>query len=171
MIHAANYYIMFTFAPSTLNEHTESCDPSSLARIICANNHVTCYMYHVTYVFLLNTVWQVGSETLSDDIIPKTEVSFNNSRSAAVQSGVLYVGGAPFANLSEVIALAEGKVEDPADNELYLEPGRLYYNSLEMCNFVHRCVVAETAPSIVIRKPSSNIILASFTGLPVQTKR
>ena len=97
-------------------------------------------------------VWYIGSEKQTTDILPRTEVSFNNSRSATVDSGVLYLDGAAFANISEIIALAEGKEEDPADSLFYFEPGRLLYHSVEFCNFVHRCVVTETNPSIVIRK-------------------
>ena len=100
----------------------------------------------------IHTVWYIGSEKQTTDILPRTEVSFNNSRSATVDSGVLYLDGAAFANISEIIALAEGKEEDPADSLFYFEPGRLLYHSVEFCNFVHRCVVTETNPSIVIRK-------------------
>ena len=78
-------------------------------------------------------------------------MSFNNSQSAIVEDGVLYLNGAPFANVSEIIALAEGKEEDPSDNSFFFEPGRQLYNSLEFCNFVHRCSIVETLPSIVIR--------------------
>ncbi len=54
--------------------------------------------------------------------------------------------------MSELIALAEGKEEDPANNQLYFEPGRLLYHSIEFCNSVHVCTVAVGTPSIVIRE-------------------
>ena len=86
------------------------------------------------------------------DILPRTEVSFENSHSAAVDGGILYLDDIAFANISEIIAVAEEKREDPADRFFYFEPGRLFYHSLEFCNFVHQCVVTETNPNILIRK-------------------
>ena len=123
----------------------------------------------------IHTVWYIGSEKQTTDILPRTEVSFNNSHSATVDSGVLYLDGTAFANISEIIALAEGKEEDPADSLFYFEPGRLLYHSVEFCNFVHRCVVTETNPSIVIRKEvhlyicccMSSPCMNSFTALIV----
>lgn len=99
-----------------------------------------------------HTVWRIGSVRREDDILPNTEVSFNNSQSAAVQDGVLLLNGFAFANISETIALAEGKEEDPNDNFFFFEPGRTIFHSLEFCNFVHRCTLVETPPSILIRK-------------------
>ena len=98
------------------------------------------------------TVWYISSEPQSaqGDVLPRTQVSFAGSQSAAVDNGVIFLNGAPFANVSESIALAEAKGEDPADNELFFEPGRLLFNSLELCNFVHRCTIVRTSPTVVI---------------------
>ena len=143
--------------------------------------HLTLtFPYHVSLFFLtfssllsspgpslfIHTVWYIGSETQATDILPRTEVSFNNSHSATVDSGVLYLDGAAFANISEIIALGDSKEEDPADSLFYFEPGRLLYHSVEFCNFVHRCVVTETNPSIVIRKERQLCYVRSFTTLP-----
>ena len=97
--------------------------------------------------------WSIGSE-VSDrvDIFPRTLVSFNNSRSATLSGGVLLLEDQPFATISEVVAISEGKEVDPRDDEFYLEPGRLFYQSLEFCNFVHRCTVVNTGPYILIRE-------------------
>lgn len=84
-------------------------------------------------------------------------MNFNDSQSATIDSGVLYLDANAFANVSEIIALADGKEEDLADNLFFFEPGRLLYNSLEFCNFVHRCAIIRTTPSILIRK-------CNFTG-------
>ena len=86
------------------------------------------------------------------DIFPRTLVSFNNSQSATVSDGVLLLDGQPFATISEVVAIAEGKEVDPRDNQFYLEPGRLFYQSLEFCNFVHRCTIVNTGPAMLIRE-------------------
>ena len=72
-----------------------------------------------------------------------------------MDGGILYLDNVAFANISEILALAEGRGEDPADSSFYFEPGRLFYHSLEFCNFVHRCVVTETNPNILIRKGRS----------------
>ena len=87
-----------------------------------------------------------------EDVFPRTQVNFNNSQSATIDSGVLYLDVNAFANLSEIVALADGKEEDPFDNLFFFEPGRLLYNTLEFCNFVHRCAKISTSPSILIRK-------------------
>lgn len=108
-------------------------------------------MFHVSYYC---TVWLIGSEPRRDDILPTTKVSFNDSQSATVDAGVLYLDSIAFANLSEIIALDDGKEEDPGDNQYFFEPGRLLYNSLRFCNFVHRCALVGTRPSILIRKHS-----------------
>ena len=95
---------------------------------------------------------------VSDDILPKTEVSFNDSRRAEFEGGILYLNGSAFANISDLIALAESTGEgdtvesDVGEGYFVFEPGRLVYNTLELCNFVHRCVAVETLPMILIRE-------------------
>lgn len=84
-------------------------------------------------------------------------MNFNESQSATIESGVLYLDQSAFANISEIIALADAKEEDPLDNLFFFEPGRLIYHSLEFCNFVHRCAVIRTSPSILIRKFKQNV--------------
>lgn len=86
------------------------------------------------------------------DVFPRTLVSFNNSQSAAIAGGVLFLDDQAFASLSEVLALAEGRAVNEMDNQFYFEPGRLFYNSMEFCNFVHLCVFVTTNPSILLRK-------------------
>lgn len=100
------------------------------------------------------TDWAIGSdpEQYKDDVFPRTRVNFNESQSATIDSGVLYLDLNAFANLSEIIALADGKEEDPIDNLFFFEPGRLLYNSLEFFNFAHRSAVIGTSPNILIRK-------------------
>ena len=105
--------------------------------MVCLNN----------ILFLI--VWYIGSSPSLDNVLPKTEVGFNNSRRAAFEGGILYLDGAAFANVSETMGQADGVRER---GDFVLEPGRLVYNTLEMCNFVHRCVAVETAPSILIRE-------------------
>ena len=105
------------------------------------------------------TVWYIGTDPVSDDILPKTEVSFNASRRAEFEGGILYLNGAAFANISDLIARAESTGErdtaaesDARESYFVFEPGRLVYNTLELCNFVHRCVAVETPPVILIRE-------------------
>ena len=90
----------------------------------------------------------------TDDILPPVNISLANTEvfTAAIDSGIILLGDTPFTNVSEVIALEEGKVQDPADNLFFFEPGRLVYHSVEFCNLVHVCTVSMGTPSIVIRK-------------------
>lgn len=97
--------------------------------------------------FYIHTVWYIGTDTESTDILPKTEVSFNDSKRAVIEGGILYLNRAAFANISEIIASQTGEIES---QHFIFEPGRLIYNTLELCNFVHRCVVVNTHPSILI---------------------
>ena len=53
-------------------------------------------------------VWYIGSEPQTADILPRTDVSFNNGRSATIDAGILYVDSTPLANLSDIIALTDG---------------------------------------------------------------
>ena len=86
------------------------------------------------------------------DIFPKTEVSFNGSTRAEFEDGILYLNGVAFASISEIIARAEGREEDNEESFFVFEPGKLVYNTLEMCNFVHRCVAVATSPNVLIRE-------------------
>ena len=95
------------------------------------------------------TVWYIGTEPEADDVLPRTEVSFNDSRTAEIDRGILFLNGGAFASVSELITRSEGT---GGAAEFVLEPGRLVYNTLQLCNFVHRCVEVQTAPSILIRE-------------------
>lgn len=97
-------------------------------------------------------------------------MNFNDSESAIIDSGVLYLDVNAFANLSEIIALADGKEEDPSDNLFFFEPGRLLYNSLEFCNFVHRCAIIGTSPNILIRKCLDIHVINSNSNIGIQMK-
>ena len=100
-------------------------------------------------IFLFNTDWYIGTESGSADILPRAEVSFNNSLSAEIEGGLLLLNGIEFANISEIIALQTGEM---VPQHFVFEPGRLIFNTLELCNFVHRCVPVNTHPSILISK-------------------
>jgi hypothetical protein len=108
--------------------------------------------------------WYIGTDPVSDDILPKTEVSFNDSRRAEFEDGILYLNRVAFANISDLIARAESTGErdtesDGAEKSYFVfEPGRLVYNTLELCNFVHRCVAVKTLPMILIRPMDSQVI-------------
>ena len=102
-----------------------------------------------------HAVWYIGTEPELGDILPKTEVSFNDSSRAEIQGGTLYLNGASFANVSEIIAAHYGEL---ASIFFEFEPGRLVYNTLELCNFVHRCVAVETHPSILISESCAYLL-------------
>ena len=173
------FYHLPHHSPTPFSSHFPLFPPFYFPQIHCPHLTLT-FPYHVSLFFstlssllsspgsslFIHTVWYIGSETQATDILPRTEVSFNSSHSATVDSGVLYLDGAAFANISEIIALGDGKEEDPADSLFYFEPGRLLYHSVEFCNFVHRCVVTETNTSIVIRKEMQLCYVRSFTTLP-----
>lgn len=97
-----------------------------------------------------------------DDILPPVNISLANTNvfTATVERGEIFQGSRLFTNVSEVIALEEGKEQDPADNLFFFEPGRLLYHSIEFCNLVHVCTVSMGTPSIVIRE----LIMKSVVG-------
>ena len=64
---------------------------------------------------------------------------------------MLLVGTTPLANLSDIIALADG-VSSEAVRGLSFEPGRLLYHQLEFCSLAHTCVESDSLNSIVIRE-------------------
>ena len=57
----------------------------------------------------------------------------------------------PLANLSDIIALADG-VSSEVVRGLSFEPGRLLYHQLEFCSLAHTCVESDSLNSIVIRE-------------------
>ena len=93
----------------------------------------------------------IGSEKGEDDILPRTDVSFNNGYTASLDNGVLYINNEPYTNVSEVIALVDAVPEEEV-GVLSFEPGRVFYHTLELCNHAHQCVASNPIPSIVIRK-------------------
>ena len=96
-------------------------------------------------------VWYIESEPQAADTLPRTDVSFNNGRSATIDAGVLYVDSTPLANLSDIIALTDG-VTAASVNGLLFEPGRLLYHWVEFCSLAHTCVTSDPLSSIVIRE-------------------
>ncbi len=125
-----------------------SLSPASKSNVIIISPHSN----HPSHTHHTHTDWSIGSERDSTllDVFPRTLISFNSSQSAAIASGMLYLDDQPFASLSEVIALAEGREVDPVDDQFYFEPGRLFYHSLEFCNFIHRCTSVTVGPSVLI---------------------
>ena len=65
--------------------------------------------------------WYIESEPQAADILLRTDVSFNNGRSATIDAGVLYVDSTPLANLSDIISLTDG-VSAASMNRLSFEP-------------------------------------------------
>ena len=98
-------------------------------------------------------VWGLGTDSRSVDILPFIPVSYGDARYAEISTGALYINGTSFANLSEVLAIAESKEAELRDNLLSLEPGKVFYHTLQMCNVAHRCQdVTASNPGIIIRE-------------------
>ena len=103
---------------------------------------------------LYSLVWYIGSEpTNSEDIFPRTDVSFNNGRSAAIDFGILYIDSSPLGNVSDIIALNDG-VDPQSVSGLLFEPGRPFYHTLELCNLAHSCVISQPRAAIFISTPT-----------------
>ena len=108
-------------------------------------------LYEVLYnnYVILSLDWYIGSEPESSDIFPRTDVSHNNGRSARFDDGVLYIDDFVYSNISDIIALADGVSPSEVDG-LFIEPGRLFYHTLEFCSLSHTCVISEPQNAIVI---------------------
>lgn len=85
-------------------------------------------------------------------MFPATEVSFGGAESATIDRRTLYLDNMPFAGLSEIFSLAEGIDEAIVNDLMAIEPGRLFYHTVQFCSFAHKCLSVSTEPSIVIRK-------------------
>ena len=109
------------------------------------------YLYEILYnnYLILSLDWYIGSEPESSDIFPRTDVSHNNGRSARFDDGVLYIDDFVYSNISDIIALADGVSPSDVDG-LFIEPGRLFYHTLEFCSLSHTCVISEPQNAIVI---------------------
>lgn len=107
----------------------------------------------IIHANFFTTVWYIGTSRQADDILPRTEVSFNDSTRAEFDNGIFYLNGRQFANVSEIVHSSQ------EGSYFLFEPGRLVYNTLELCNIVHRCVAVETSPKVFIRKSSTHFVL------------
>lgn len=86
------------------------------------------------------------------DILPFIPISYSDAQYAEISAGILYINGTSFANISEVLAIAESKEAEARDNLLSIEPGRVFYHTLQMCNVAHRCQHVTSNPGIIIRE-------------------
>ena len=128
--------------------------PCGLVRICCLGFKQRLHEQEFSTLILSLAAWFIGTVPERSDVLPPVNISLLDTAftSAAIERGVILLGSRPLTNLSEVIALAEGKEQDPADNSLFFEPGRLLYHSIEFCNLVHVCTISPGIPSIVIRE-------------------
>lgn len=86
------------------------------------------------------------------DILPSTDVSYNNGHMATISEGtVLYIDDVPFSNVSDILAIADGTDASSIDG-LFFEPGRVFFHTLEFCTFAHNCEQSDSRAAIVIRK-------------------
>lgn len=118
---------------------------------LCMNSDMCVILIYVP----LCIDWYIGTERGMADVLPRTEVSFNASQRAEIDGDLLYLNGVRFATLSEVSREDGGEDGGEGGGGFALEPGRVVFNTLELCNFVHRCVEVGTSPSILIRESSS----------------
>lgn len=126
----------------TLQCHTHPSVDDELSRTppLCSSSH--------SFV-----VWGLGTESRSVDILPFIPISYGDARYAEISTGVLFINGTSFANISEVLAIAESKETEARDNLLSIEPGKAFYHTLQMCNVAHRCQNVTTSnPGIIIRE-------------------
>ena len=65
---------------------------------------------------------------------------------------MLYINGTAFASLAQVLAIAETREVNDRDNLLSVQPGSVFYHTLEFCNVAHKCERVVTQPGIVIRE-------------------
>lgn len=105
---------------------------------------------------MLFTDWSIGTDKDSADILPKTKVSHNGTeQSAIVQNATLFVGNVSLARVSELVARSQGKAEDLTDNIFRLEPGRVFYHHLDVCNLASRCVPVDL-PAVAVISECNN---------------
>ena len=132
---------------------------------VCAtHNDETARTHHIGHLtksdsppnlmcsFPCSLVWGLGTNSRSVDILPFIPISFGDAQYAEISTGVLNINGTSFANISEVLATAESKEEETRDNLLSIEPGRVFYHTLQMCNVAHRCQDITSNPGIIIRE-------------------
>lgn len=104
------------------------------------------------HLFTVYIVWRIGTDIGTEDVFPATEVSFSGAESASINGRTLYLNNMRFAGLDEIFSLAEGADEASVNDQMAIEPGRLYYHTVQFCSFAHKCVDVITKPSIVISK-------------------
>ena len=123
------------------------------------DTYVTC-----TCVYYLLATWRIGTELGSEDVFPATEVSFGGAMSARISGRTLYLDNVPFASLDEIFSLAEVTAGVPVTDQMAIEPGRLYYHTVQFCSFAHKCVDVMSRPGIVIRKlwPQNDTYVLEF---------
>ena len=128
--------------------------------MLCKKFELIILLIHYYHVFVIID-WYIGSEPSQTDILPRLDVSYNDAHSASLRTGVLYLDGLAFSNISDLTAIADGT--DPSTTgPLYFEPGRPFFHTLEFCTFAHNCETSDPRAAIVISKFVKSIIFVEL---------
>ncbi|XP_070572149.1 uncharacterized protein [Ptychodera flava] len=101
--------------------------------------------------------FQIGSSEDSDDIFPRFRVGYNTSGTVVLKDGQVFIGDESFVNISGVRQIAEGQSGNAGNGELvyrdrfHIEPGRILYSVMTVCNKGHKCEKMTASESLIKR--------------------
>ncbi|CAH1249045.1 SELE [Branchiostoma lanceolatum] len=96
----------------------------------------------------------IGSTEELEDIIPNTQVGYNESGTVAIDGGQILFNGRVMANISDLGDQSD-QLSDPGakkSNNFNMEPGRKMYVKVKACNKAHKCTVIDTKTVTVSRE-------------------
>lgn len=97
-----------------------------------------------------NIDWGLGSHIVqSYDIFPLT--SIGQGVTASVDHKLLYIDSVPHGNVSDILALSDG-VHPSEITGLYIEPGRVFYHTVEFCDLAHSCITSSPRQAMLLSK-------------------
>ncbi|XP_078621329.1 uncharacterized protein LOC144887805 [Branchiostoma floridae x Branchiostoma japonicum] len=96
--------------------------------------------------------FSIGSTEEDEDIIPETQVGYNESGTVLVDKGQVLINGRVVANISDLRNMQSEDQSTPKVNKFNMEPGRKMYVKVKACNAAHKCSIVDVKVIVVSRE-------------------
>ncbi|XP_078660674.1 uncharacterized protein LOC144905141 [Branchiostoma floridae x Branchiostoma belcheri] len=96
--------------------------------------------------------FSIGSTGELEDIIPETQVGYNESGTVLIEDGQVLINGQVIANISDLRHMQNDDQSTPEVNKFNMEPGRKMYVKVKACNSAHKCSIIDLKVIVVSRE-------------------
>ncbi|XP_019614832.1 PREDICTED: uncharacterized protein LOC109462715, partial [Branchiostoma belcheri] len=96
--------------------------------------------------------FSIGSTEELEDIIPETQVGYNESGTVLIEDGQVLINGQVIANISDLRHMQNDDQSTPEVNKFNMEPGRKMYVKVKACNSAHKCSIIDLKVIVVSRE-------------------